>query len=302
MDMLVRMTTTLHPMTINGALRKLGRPTRSPKAAKPLEPLAVGEVQQRTFNCPTCARPLAIGAPICLGCGTRLLFGVKARIAGGFVLVGLVVGVLLGGGLAYLGSQGSGPGPGPGVADLGPTASHPPAASGAVVSPPPVKPADVGIPSGAVSAMRQAAILDARLAAETAQLRGLLHRKSTQPIDIARVLRSLNTDATFGVDLAPAIAPWSAAAAYSNDLGAFYRAVRDSSVAGLRPTLSDAAAYRAAGFRMSTLLAKLPPLRATAAGIVAAAGLAPLVPPTPAPSAVPASAVPASATPASAAP
>ena len=169
--------------------------------------------------------------------------------------------------------------------------------SGAVVSPPPVKPADVGIPSGAVSAMRQAAILDARLAAETAQLRGLLHRKSTQPIDIARVLRSLNTDATFGVDLAPAIAPWSAAAAYSNDLGAFYRAVRDSSVAGLRPTLSDAAAYRAAGFRMSTLLAKLPPLRATAAGIVAAAGLAPLVPPTPAPSGVPASAVPASAAP-----
>jgi hypothetical protein len=129
--------------------------------------------------------------------------------------------------------------------------------------------------------MRQAAILDARLSAQGAKLKALLKNKNAKGNDVARILRTLNSDATFGVDLAPAIAPWSDAAKLSYDLGSFYRAVRDSSLASLRASVSDDKAYRAAGKRMVTLLAKLPALDATAAALVTGAGLAPLFSPVP---------------------
>lgn len=274
---------TLVAMTINAALRRFSRPARSPKAARPQEPLAIGEVDAHGFNCPSCARPLATGAPVCPGCGTRLIVGVKARLAMGFVAVGLAAGVLLGAGTMYMvrpaGGAGSAAGPGgPGSSAAG--------AAGAGESPAPLLPADIGIPSAPVSALRQATILDQRLTAQADELRALLKRNS-KGIDVARILRSLNTDATFGVDLAPAIAPWPAAAELSYDLGSFYRAVRDSARSSLRTSVSDTAAYRAAGKRMANLLAKLPALDATAEAIVTAAGLAPLVPTNPAVSAAP---------------
>lgn len=274
-------------MTINNALRRFSRPSRGPKAARRQEPIAVGEVDAHVFNCPRCSRPLGTGTTVCPGCGTRLLFGVRARMALGLLVVGIAVGTLLGGGVMYAarpdGAAGVAAGPGaeastdPGIANASPSA-------------PPLTPAEVGIPSNAVSALRQAAILDARLTTQGAQLRSLLKNKNVKGIDIARILRSLNSDATFGVDLAPTIAPWRDAATLSNDLGSFYRAVRDSSQASLRASVSDARAYRAAGKRMLTLLGKLPALNATAATLVNGAGLAPLFTPKPVVSPPPSSA------------
>jgi hypothetical protein len=273
----------LDPMAINSALRKFSRPARGPKAASYPEPIAIGEVDAHVFNCPRCARPLAIGAHVCPGCGTRLLFGVRARMALGLLAAGLAIGVLIAGAAVYV-ARPVAPGR---VSDAG-AGAVPSVGAGAIgVSPtaPPVLPAAVGIPSSAVSAMRQAAILDARITVHANELRALLKSKATQGIEFARVLRTLNTDATFGVDLAPEIAHWDAAAKLSYDLGSFYRAVRDSSRASLRASVSDSTTYRTAGKRMSTLLLTMRALDATAAGLVDAAGLAPLVPPTAAPSA-----------------
>lgn len=264
-------------MTINNALRRFHRPSRGPKAARRPEPLAVGEVDTHVFNCPRCTRPLATGAPVCPGCGTRLIFGVRARLALSFLVVGVSIGTLLGGGIMYAARPA---GPSAALIDPGDDGTVP----GVVVASPsaePLTPREVGIPSKAVSALRQAAILDARMSAQGAKLKTLMKNKNAKGIDIARILRTLNTDATFGVDLAPTIAPWTDAAKLSYDLGSFYRAVRDSSQASLRASVSDDKAYRAAGKRMVTLLAKLPALDATAAALVADAGLAPLFEPVP---------------------
>jgi hypothetical protein len=279
-------------MAINDALRRFSRPKRAPKAAPRQEPIAVGEVEKHVFDCPGCGRPLANGAPVCPGCGTRLIFGVKAKMAMGFMVAGLLAGALLGGGVMYAARPDDAGGlaavPDDGAANPG--ASNPANVAVASPTPTPRSPADVGIPSQAVGALRQTAKLDARLAAAAVELRAILKRSRSTGNDIAEVLRSLNADASFGVGLAPAVAPWTDAAKLSSDLGSFYRAVRDSSEASLQASVSDTKAYRAAGKRMVTLLAKLTALDATAAALVNAAGLAPLVPPNP--SAPPASAAP----------
>lgn len=270
------------PMAINSALRRFGRPRGGSESTAPREPIAVGEVESPGFNCPRCTRPLAVGETICPGCGTRLLFGVQARLAMTFMAAGLAVGVLLGGGAVFVArpdqaSSLAGAGAGAGASN----------ALGASPSPAWLRPADVGIPSGAVSALRQAAILNARFTAHATELKAILKRKGSEGIDVARVLRALNSDAAFGVDLAPAIAPWPEATKLSRDLGSFYQAVRKASQRGLQASLSDKSAYRATGKRMSVLLAKLPALDAAAARIVADAGLAPLLEPAPSASAAP---------------
>lgn len=270
-------------MTINNALRRFPRPNRGPKASRQREPIAIGEIDSHVFNCPRCLRPLATGAPICPGCGTRLIFGVRARLALEFIVVGMALGTILGGGLMYA-TRPTGSGTvaaiAPGAsASVGPDDSSAP-------TPTPISAAAAGIPPKAVSALRQAAILDARLTASGAQLRAAI-KSNAKAIDIARLLRTLNSDATFGVDLAPTIAPWTDAAKLANGLGSFYRAVRDSSQASLRSSVSNDKAYRAAGKRMLTLLGKLPALDASAAALVADHGLAPLTEPKPTASAAP---------------
>jgi hypothetical protein len=270
-------------MAINDALRRFSRSARGPRATRSQEPIAIGEMDAQTFNCPKCARPLGIGASVCPGCGTRLILGVKARAATGFMVFGLAAGALLTGAYAYVG-QTAAPGSIGAGAGAGTSGSN---GTGTSATATPVMPADIGIPSKAVSALRQAAILDARLRAQSADLRVLLRSRGSQGIDYARVLRSVNSDATFGVDLAPSIAQWHEAAKLSNDLGSFYRAVRDSALSSLTRSVSDTAAYRNAGKRMYTLLAKLPALDATAEALVTAAGLTPLVEPDPTPTVAP---------------
>ena len=139
-------------------------------------------------------------------------------------------------------------------------------------------PADVGIPSPAVSALRQAAIINGRLAGYAVELDRAIAAKSTKGIDIARILRAMSADVLFGIDIAPSIAPWTEATGLSSDLGAFYAAVRDTAQAGLKASVSNTSAYKTAGKRMAKVLSALPKLDARAAGIVNAAGLAPLAP------------------------
>ena len=259
-------------MAINRSLRKIGRPSLG-RSKRPPEPIAVGEVEANVFTCPSCARPLANGANLCPGCGTRLIAGVRARLAIGFMVVGLIAGTMLGAGsMLVLGGRSSAPvTSSTGVTGLGPGTAAGPSAT-------PVQPADVGVPSKPYSALRQAAIINGRLAGYAADLDRALGSRSTQGIDIARILRSMSADVVFGLAVAPTVAGWPAAADLSSDLERFYAKVRDSAQTSLKASVSNSAAYKAAGKRMAKLLAALPALEARSAEIVAAAGLDPLTP------------------------
>ncbi len=170
------------------------------------EPLAVGEIDAHVFSCPSCSRPLATGAPVCPGCGTSLIFGVGLDWPCRSSSSGCPSGRC-----SVAGSCTRLARPPAAIVDPGGDGNTP----GGVVaspSPKPLTPREVGIPSKAVSALRQAAILDARLASQGAKLKTLMKNSNVKAIDIARILRTLNSDATFGIDLAPAIAPWTDAA------------------------------------------------------------------------------------------
>ena len=262
-------------MAINTALRKFGKPPRARRPSRS-EPLAIGEVDSTVFNCPACARPLAHGASVCPGCGTRLIVGVRAKLAMGFLAVGLIAGVMLGSGAMFVagGRQSVVPATTDGSAVV--PGSNTGTVTGASAAP--VLPADVGIPSQAVSALRQATVVNGRLSDYAVELDRALASKATRGIDIARILRAVSADVLFGVDIAPSIAPWPEAADLSADLGTFYVSVRDSAQAGLKPSVSDTRAYQAAGKRMAKLLSRLSALDARSAEVVAAAGLAPLAP------------------------
>jgi hypothetical protein len=261
-------------MAINSALRKIGRPSLG-RHGPPPEPLAVGEVEENVFNCPNCARPLALGANQCPGCGTHLIVGVKAKLAFAFVVVGLVAGLMLGGGaMLVVGGR-------PSVASGEVTGAEAASGNGGTVagaSASPRLPADLGIPSQAVSALRQAAVINGRLSGYAADLDRALASKSTKGIVIAKVLRAVSSDVIFGIAVAPTIAPWPAAADLSTDLASFYAKVRDAAQSGLKASVSDSPAYRLAGKRMAALLKKLTSLEARANELVTDTGLAPLAP------------------------
>ena len=56
--------------------RELARHRREPSSRLPAS-IAIGEIDQTIFDCPSCSRPLALGDRRCPGCRTRLLHGVQ---------------------------------------------------------------------------------------------------------------------------------------------------------------------------------------------------------------------------------
>ena len=89
-------------MTVDAARRSR---RRTPVAGRDSEPyiapatsIAIGEIGQTIFECPSCARPLALGVGRCPGCGTRLVRGVALGKASAFIAIGLAVGLLAGAG------------------------------------------------------------------------------------------------------------------------------------------------------------------------------------------------------------
>ena len=66
--------------------------------------LSIGEIEQTVFSCPSCQRPLAMGARKCPGCKTHLVAGVGLTNASGFVALGLAVGLAIAGVAAGMGA------------------------------------------------------------------------------------------------------------------------------------------------------------------------------------------------------
>ncbi|MGP1675128.1 MAG: hypothetical protein ACTS8Z_07940, partial [Candidatus Limnocylindrales bacterium] len=151
------------------------------------------------------------------------------------------------------------------------------AQTGPSVRPAPVDPA---IPSAALSALRQSAIVNQRLLTDAQRLSAVLAIKWPTGKDIAPILRSLAATAGFGDQLAPDIASWADGAAVSQDYVTFYAAIGGAADDGLAASLSNNRAYVDAGRRMMKIISGMTDLDVASRALAAAADLelAPLKP------------------------
>jgi hypothetical protein len=240
------------------------------------QPLAIGEADANIFDCPACSRPLAVGTPRCPGCRTRLVAGVRASKAVGFITGGLLAGLLIGGGttagVVLLGGTGSIAASVPAVTapSAVPIASAPAAAPPIASTPPSVTAA---VPSAAVSALRQVVSLNERLVVDADRLAVALAATEPSSIEIARALRALAATAAFGDRISPHIAEWGAGAAVSERLVGFYGAVGGTARDGLSASLNNLVAYLGAGRSMLAILGDMPGLDADARALAATAGI-----------------------------
>jgi hypothetical protein len=248
-----------------------GKRSRGAKSKGP-EPIAIGERDSNIFNCPTCARPLGVGAPRCPGCGTRLLIGVQAKRAMIFIAVGLVAGLLIGGSsmAAVAAVTRTLEPPAASAAPIAVASAAPVAAP--VVTPPPAQ-VDPAVPALALSALRQATQLNQRIATDAGKLAGVLAAGDASSADIAKSLRALSTDASIGAGLATDVAAWADGSDVSIALSDLYRSMASAAASGLDASFANRAAYLSAGRRMLTAIDGLADLDGSVVALAATAGL-----------------------------
>jgi hypothetical protein len=272
--------------------------------------VAIGEFEQTVFDCPSCSRPLALGARRCPGCRTRLVNGVSLGKASVFVAAGLAVGLLVGGGggvmFGLASSAAAAPaiaaGPsahpptgsnGGGTASVSPSATGSPVASAAASAPAatptattaPTASVPSGIPPVARSALVQVVGTNDRLALAGAALRSALAAPGFDASAVAQILRSISADSVFGEQLADRVTAWPAARGIGAELKSFYGAVHDAAGDGLVASVRNTAAYRAAASQMLELLDGLAGIDAALRALAGPAGIdlpvAPAVPAAP---------------------
>jgi hypothetical protein len=196
------------------------------------------------------------------------------RKASGFVAVGLLMGALGGGGiLAGAGVLAGGGAPTPtqpGIVVV-PSGSVEPAATLAPPTPAP----SVGpeIPPAARAAIGQVGTLNVRLLETAGDLRTHLEAPSLDASAVARTLRSMNSNAAFGLDVSRRLATWDTAAALAGELDALYGEVRAIAREGLAASVRNTTAYRTAATSMLTLLAGMGPIDAEARSVARGAGV-----------------------------
>lgn len=243
-----------------------------PTAPKLKLPLAgeVGEPDAHVFNCPKCARPLTEGTPRCPGCGTRLIMGVVLRRAGTLMGFGFIVGLFFGGVvMSFVISNLLQPAVPVVVAAPGDTTAVPASGAPGASSAPAVP---VVAPAAALSAMRQASLLDARFTADAKALSSA-YKANASGVDIALVLRSLASDAAIGSDLVPNLRTWEDARKLAAARAGFYASVSEVAHDALRASMTDKKAYRAAAKSMLATLRKLPGLDADSRTLAGTAGV-----------------------------
>jgi hypothetical protein len=263
-------------MTLEIGSQKIGRIGRRGTAMAPSMP--IGEIDANIFACPACSRPLDSGTRRCPGCATRLISGVKATRAVGFVAVGGLGGTLLGAGLVtavtFMSAR-------PADVVVVPAPVVTPSQVPIPSAPAPV--AAPAIPSSALSALRQSTLLNQRVLDDSARLSAALSSARPSSSEIAPILRSMASTATFGQRLAPTVSDWERASVLSADLVAFYAAIGRTAAEGLSSSLSSGQTYEAAGERILKIVAGLEALDAAARVLAASADvdLPPLIAPTP---------------------
>jgi len=285
-------------MTVNAARRNRRRPPE-PQAIAPTESLAIGEINQTVFDCPACARPLAVGARRCPGCGTRLLLGIQAGKASVLAGLGLVVGIALGGAFGYgvgLGRAGAAAA----AAKTGSALSSPAPVQvgGGGTTTASVRPTDTpgtgGSGGGATasgspisrSALLQALGVNGRLRAGAVALRTALAANVFDASTVAQTLRTLSAESVFGQQVVGRMADWPVSFTLVKDLASMYDAVHQTAIEGLVASVRDDAAYRATAVAMLKVLDGLPALDREGQAVAAEIGLE-IPPPSAAPSSRP---------------
>lgn len=235
-------------MTIEALSSKSGRSTNSTSS----DALAIGETDSNIFNCPSCARPLETGAVRCPGCGTRLIAGVPASRALPFIAGGLAIGLFLGAGAMAAVSGLSRVDPVTAGGGTGTQATARPVTSAAPL--PSVGPVAPVVPIAALSALRQTALVNQRIATDAAVLTAALAEAKPSTAQISRALRSMSSNATFAERIAPDVADWAPGATVAMDLSAFYATIRSTASEGLGAALGNEAAYLAAAQQMLAIV------------------------------------------------
>jgi hypothetical protein len=284
-------------MTVNAARRNRRR-TPEPQTLAPTESLAIGEINQTVFDCPACARPLAVGARRCPGCGTRLLLGIQAGKASVLAGLGLVVGIALGGAFGYgvgLGRAGAAAAAAKtGSALSSPAPVHVGGGGTAAASVRPTDTPGTGGSGGATasgspisrSALLQALGVNGRLRAGAAALRTALVANVFDASTVAQTLRTLSAESVFGEQVVGRMADWPVSFTLVKDLASMYDAVHQTAIEGLIASVRDDAAYRATAVAMLKVLHGLPALDREAQAVAAEIGLE-IPPPSAAPSSRP---------------
>jgi hypothetical protein len=254
-------------MTVNAARRPRRRAAAPPPEpiVVPAESIAIGEIDQTVFDCPTCARPLAMGTRRCPGCKTRLIIGVPMSKASVIATGGLVVGLLVGGATGAVFGLVSRP-----VVVIPAPAAVPSAApvggssGGTVATPAPIPSAPVGnggwtggMPAIARSALTQAVTVNDHFAAASSSLAAALAAPSFDASDVAQILRAISAESVYGEQLAAKVSSWSDSAALGQRLNGLYGAIHDTAGEGLLASVRNEAAYRQSAKTMITLLAGL---------------------------------------------
>lgn len=251
----------------------------------PGDSMTIGEIDQTVFDCPSCSRPLALGARRCPGCSVRLVNGVVLGKASAFVAAGLTLGLLAGAGggfLLGLGSAGAASAIGVGaspVASGGPSVG-PVAASTAPSGPPATAPpspnASVGATPGSIPPATRAALVQTagsndRLTVARTELTAALAAPTFDASDVARILRTVSADSVHAEQVATRIAAWSGSTAVGTRLATFYGTIHEAAADSLVASVRNGAAYRAAATTMVGLLAAIPAvddeIRAAAASL-----------------------------------
>jgi hypothetical protein len=234
-------------MTIN-ALGNRTAATDSPQG-----PLAIGQDEQEIFNCPGCARPLAVGTRRCPGCRTLLVMEVRLRRVARFVSLGLAVGLVAGavaGAGTMLTIARSATVATVSVVDPAQPQASDATAGGAAASPRPT----ATVAPLAISALRQASSVNHALVDSGEALHDLLHADEVDAGRIAKLLRRLAKEAVFGLGVITRLDGWPDAGPVAEDLDALYSRVRATARQGLKASLHDEPAYKAAAGKMLAVI------------------------------------------------
>jgi hypothetical protein len=274
-------------MTVNAARRPRRRGVAQdpgPVLRTPVDTLQIGEINQTVFDCPNCARPLALGARRCPGCGTHLIIGVPMRKASILAATGLALGLIVGaaGGVVFAAKnlaaapgQGLGvPGPSAAPIAVGPSSPTPrPTASPAPPSPTPAPPTPDSMPSLARSALTQSITVDAQLAATRTSLEAAVAAAPFSASDVAQILRTVSADAVYGQQLADRVSGWPDSATVGADLAAAYGSIHDAAASALVASVRNEASYRDSARSMIVLIAALAAVDGQARDLAAAHGV-----------------------------
>ncbi|MBA2718790.1 MAG: hypothetical protein H0U52_06050 [Chloroflexi bacterium] len=253
------------------------------------ESMSIGEIDQTIFDCPTCSRPLALGARRCPGCATLLVNGVALSKASAFVAAGLVVGLVVGGvGGALFGlSQAAAAAPvASGLPSPGPVASSDPSVTVSAAPSPSIDPgpSTPAVPPFARASLVQTVGTNDRLTAAKAGLASALAATTFDASEVARILRSISADSIQGEHLATRLSGWTGSADIGGRLHDFYGTIHDTASDGLVASVRNTAAYQRAATAMVSLLAEIPNvdaavrMAATTAGVPMPESASPPVP------------------------